>query len=175
MADQAMLVLTQFGFCCGYLIFLSSTLSDLNWVPWSQALKVLVFVGPLFVLTLLKDISLLAPFNAFANVALLIGCISVIACEANLMIHRAASASAAPVTYTWVNLAGAPVFFGMMSGALEGIGLVIPLAESISETSRSGFAKFRRFIDLALLGVTLLLMVRRLCFYTFFYRQKLYK
>ena len=63
-----MLVLTQFGFCCGYIIFLSSTLLDLNFIPsLTHVLSVLVLLPIIFSLTLLKDLTVLAPVNAFAK------------------------------------------------------------------------------------------------------------
>lgn len=63
MADlvKAMLVLTQFGYCVAYLIFLSQTMQDLGWIAssmWSaKEVLVPVFAAPLALLALPSDIS----------------------------------------------------------------------------------------------------------------------
>jgi amino acid permease len=62
MADmvKAMLVLTQFGYCVGYLIFLAQTLQDLGWLSgkWStREVLVPLFAAPLAMLALPADIS----------------------------------------------------------------------------------------------------------------------
>ncbi len=56
--------LAQFGFCCGYLVFLSNTLGDLHWLPgagtgagWDlSSRRVLLFAVPLAAFALLRDL-----------------------------------------------------------------------------------------------------------------------
>jgi hypothetical protein len=77
--------------------------------------RVLLFAVPLAAFALLRDLSALAPFNAFANAALLCGCAAVVFCEFD-EIQR--TGHTAPVR--WAAPTGIPVFFGIMVGALEG-------------------------------------------------------
>lgn len=142
------LVLTQFGYCVGYLIFLSSTIHHMLPASLQATLAIRWFVlVPLPVLAcvaMLTSIRSLGPFSIMANAALLIGFVSVVI----FIAHH----------YNWrpshPPLADFPLFFGQMTAALEGIGLVIPV-----ETSMRNREKFPLVLRIALTTLTTVLMV----------------
>lgn len=123
------LILTQFGYCTGYLIFLSRTLSDLLPVHLSTPSLVLVPLPALTALALLASIRSLGPFSLLANAALLLGVAAVVA----YIIRHYHWAPASPP------LADLPLFFGQMTAALEGIGLVLPVEASMQDPTQFPF------------------------------------
>lgn len=137
------LMLTQFGYCVGYLIFMSQTVHDV--LQTQTALWIFVFV-PLPILcglAMLKSIRSLGPFSLFANAALLTGFVAVV-----FYIGR---------HFQWQNTTTSwgtyPLFFGQMTAALEGIGLVIPV-----ETSMRNPAQFPFVLRTALFILATVLM-----------------
>jgi len=120
------LVLTQFGYCVGYLIFLSQTVHDLvhSTAPvWSF---VLIPLPVLSILALLRSIRSLAIFSNVANFSLLLGFISV---STYIGIHFRWNPPSPP-------LSSLPLFFGQMTAALEGIALVLPIQMSMKQKSQ---------------------------------------
>lgn len=142
------LVLTQFGYCVGYLIFLSSTIHHMLPPKFQSALPVSLFV--LFPLPIISTISmfsnirLLGPFSLAANLALLVGFVSVV-------VFLAQHYKWAPVEPSILSF---PLFFGQITAALEGIGLVVPV-----ETSMRVKSRFRTVLRVALIILTTILMV----------------
>lgn len=139
----AMVILTQFGYCVGYFIFLSQTLHD---VVGSTAPVPFFILAPFPILSamaLLVSIRALGPFSAFANGALLCGFVAVVT-----FITRHFN-----WTPTHVPLSSFPMFFGQITAAIEGIGLVIPL-----EASMRCKKDFPLVLRIALIALTLILM-----------------
>lgn len=72
--SKAALVITQAGFCVLYVIFVSQTMEDiripltLNKTTWALALAPVFFI-----LTLYRNVKVLAPASAVANVFILLG------------------------------------------------------------------------------------------------------
>jgi solute carrier family 36 (proton-coupled amino acid transporter) len=120
------LVLTQFGYCVGYLIFMSQTIHDLARNSNAVWPFVLIPLPPLLALSLLRSIRSLSPFSVVANFALLTGFVAVVSYIGN---HFVWNPSSPP-------LSSFPLFFGQMTAALEGIGLVIPVETSMSNKAR---------------------------------------
>lgn len=139
----ASVILTQFGYCVGYFIFLSQTLHDVVGSSAPVPLFILVPFPILSAMALLVSIRALGPFSAFANGALLCGFVAVVTF---ILQHF-------NWTPTSVPLSSFPMFFGQMTAAIEGIGLVIPLEASMR--SRKDFALILR---IALIALTLILM-----------------
>jgi solute carrier family 36 (proton-coupled amino acid transporter) len=142
-AINAALVLTQFGYCVGYLIFISQTVHDLvrsNSRVWPF---ILVPLPPLLALAMLRSIRSLGPFSLLANAALLAGFVAVVVYIGK---HFAWRPSSPPLT-------SFPLFFGQMTAALEGIGLVIPV-----ESSMKNKARFPMVLRIALVMMTMVLM-----------------
>jgi solute carrier family 36 (proton-coupled amino acid transporter) len=137
------LVLTQFGYCVGYLIFISQTVHDLV----KTARPVWPFIAlplpPLLGLALLRSIRALGPWSLLANAALLAGFVAVVAYIGEHFRWEPSTPS----------IATFPLFFGQMTAALEGIGLVVPV-----ETSMSNPARFPLVLRIALLVMGAVLM-----------------
>lgn len=147
------LMITQFGYCVGYLIFISQTVHDLvraNVPVWPFIIVPLpILIG----LALLRSIRSLGPWSLLANAALLTGFIAVVTYIGQHFRWQPSSPS----------LLTFPLFFGQMTAALEGIGLVVPV-----ETSMRNPARFPLVLRLALLiMMTVLMVVGVLGFATF--------
>eukprot|EP00178_Gracilaria_changii_P019477 TRINITY_DN56447_c0_g1_i1.p1 TRINITY_DN56447_c0_g1~~TRINITY_DN56447_c0_g1_i1.p1 ORF type:complete len:481 (+),score=47.90 TRINITY_DN56447_c0_g1_i1:139-1581(+) len=137
-------VLTQFGFCVGYLIFLSQTLHDLLKSSHAVMWFVLFPLPALLAIAMLSSIRSLGPFSILANIALLIGFVSVVTFLAK---HFRWQPSNPPIT-------SFPLFFGQMTAALEGIGLVVPVQASMKDPHR-----FPLVLRIALVFLSAVLMV----------------
>ncbi|KAA8492557.1 Proton-coupled amino acid transporter 2 [Porphyridium purpureum] len=125
---NTMLVLTQFGFCVGYLIFISSTMHDLMNSELHLYWFILMPAPILCVLALLSSVRSLAPFSNVANLALVIGFVAVLTYCSRHFEWRPSS----PSVLTF------PLFVGQMTAALEGIALVLPIETSMKDPARFG-------------------------------------
>jgi len=147
------LILTQFGYCTGYLIFLGQTLHDLFGASVSPSVFVLIPLPILIPLSMLRSLRSLAPFSLAANFSLLIGFIAVISYIGS---HFKWQPSSPSITQF-------PIFFGQITSALEGIGLVVPVEQSMKSRKH-----FKIVIEVAI-GILsgVLLVVGALGFVTF--------
>lgn len=142
---SAALVLTQFGYCVGYLIFMSQTVHDLVASAGSPVWAYVLVPLPLLAgLSLLRSIRSLGPFSVLANVALMAGVFAVIVYIGG---HFRWAPSHPP-------LSSLPLFFGQMTAAIEGIGLVVPVESSMRRP-----AEFRGVLRSALAVLTVVLGV----------------
>lgn len=108
------------------------------------SLLVIIPVPILFTLSMLSSIRLLGPFSLAANLALLIGFISVV-------VFLAQHYKWAPVEPSIFSF---PLFFGQVTAALEGIGLVVPV-----ETSMRTKSRFHVVLRVSLVILTAVLMI----------------
>lgn len=142
---SAALVLTQFGYCVGYLIFMSQTVHDLVASAGSPVWAYVLVPLPLLAgLSLLRSIRSLGPFSILANVALMAGVFAVIVYIGG---HFRWAPSHPP-------LSSLPLFFGQMTAAIEGIGLVVPVESSMRRP-----AEFKGVLRSALAVLTVVLGV----------------
>lgn len=140
---SAALVLTQFGYCVGYLIFISQTVHDLVASAGSPVWAYVLVPLPLLAgLSLLKSIRSLGPFSILANVSLMAGVFAVVVYIGD---HFRWAPSHPP-------LSSFPLFFGQMTAAIEGIGLVVPVESSMRRPS-----EFRSVLRSALVVLTVVL------------------
>lgn len=137
------LVVTQIGYCVGYLIFISHTIHDLLQFDFPIWPLVLITLPPLLGLALLRSIRSLGPFSMVANIALLAG----FAAVASYITKHFKWNPPSPSIFVF------PLFFGQMTAALEGIGLVIPV-----ETSMPNRARFPMVLRIALIMLVSVLM-----------------
>eukprot|EP00048_Salpingoeca_helianthica_P010937 m.156696 g.156696 ORF g.156696 m.156696 type:complete len:168 (+) comp15156_c0_seq17:226-729(+) len=75
-AVDMFLVLTQFGFCVGYFIFLGNTMHDLT--PISTEASIAILFGVTLPCTFITDLRRLSLASTAANVSLLIGFVAVL-------------------------------------------------------------------------------------------------
>ncbi|XP_060076775.1 neutral amino acid uniporter 4-like [Ylistrum balloti] len=122
---------------------MSTTPTENSTKPWTQScmdkstapdLKMLVMTPlPLFlVFALIRSIRNLSWISVTANISILGGCVAV-------FLYMIFNFSVSKFAYA--NFDGVPVFFGMVTAAFEGIGLVIPV-ESSMEGNRHNFNCF---------------------------------
>lgn len=135
-AVHAALMVTQLGFCTAHLIFLTNTLHAVvggggaggGPPPWWYTLLPLPAVAAL---TLTPSVRSLGPAAAVANVALLAGVAAVAAAAAtDGRPWSAAAVRGVP--------GGGALFWGQMTGALEGVGLVLPVEAAMRVRFRGG-------------------------------------
>ncbi|KAK4537613.1 hypothetical protein CDCA_CDCA13G3638 [Cyanidium caldarium] len=119
------LLLSQFGFCTGYLIFLSHTAHDLARSDLPYAVFVLLPLPVLIPIALLRSVRTLTPFSLVANVGIFTGFASVLV---YLLFNFEYRPSSPP-------LRELPVFFGQVTAAFEGIGVVLPVQDSMKDPS----------------------------------------
>lgn len=143
-AVDAMIVLSQAGFCVSYMIFIANTLAYIfNYAPTNPNPKVLGIFAPKFVyiwscfpfqlgLNSIPTLTHLAPLSIFADLVD-IGAMGVVMVEDVLIFLRNRPVLAA--------FGGFNVFFyglGVAVYAFEGVGMVLPLEWETKEKSKFG-------------------------------------
>ncbi|KAK3856408.1 hypothetical protein Pcinc_037270 [Petrolisthes cinctipes] len=144
LVDLAIIV-SQIGFCCGYLIYLCKNLN--LYIPRvSQRLWLFFLLPPLYCLTLLRHLNKLAIFSMFAQVS------NVLALAVVFWFDFSHSEEV-PFTPTEYSLQGFPFFFAVAIYCYEGAGMILSLEESMAEHVRH---KFRSIFVLTMASLTLL-------------------
>jgi len=121
---QGSLVLTQTGFCCAYLVFImENTRAVLSDVPPTTIL--IMCLAILMPVVLLRHLKFLAPFSMFANMTNLsaLGVVYVVDFMVMGEEHEQKARYFKPEGLTY--------FFGVAVYCYEGIGMVIPLEDSM--------------------------------------------
>eukprot|EP00039_Didymoeca_costata_P024776 m.11452 g.11452 ORF g.11452 m.11452 type:complete len:474 (-) comp4444_c0_seq1:141-1562(-) len=148
---NAALVITQAGFCVLYVIFVSQTMEDiripltLNKTTWALALAPVFFI-----LTLYRNVKVLAPASAVANVFILLGFFVVLEEEVRHVREQGFSQEIEANRPQ-----GLGVFLGVVTSAFEGIGTVLPIANSIPRQERE--TVFPPMLRSAVVSVSVLL------------------
>lgn len=133
------LLLTQFGFCCAYSIFVADTLTAVISNLTERhvqltVLQVMVIELPFMILyCFIRDLKTLSIFSTLANVLQSIGIVLIFS---NLLTDLPPSWDR-PTFASWSTL---PLYFGTVVYAFEGIGIVLPLQKEMKEPS--AFAGF---------------------------------
>ena len=139
------LLTSQVGFCCAYLIFISENLS--TFMPSVEKNQWLLFLlPPLFLLTLIKDLSKFAIFSLFAQVSNIFA-FTVVYWFDFQHLHLA------QVHPKEFSLEGFPYYFSVAIYCFEGAGMILSLEESMAEDIRSSFKKY--FMS-TIIGITTL-------------------
>ncbi|XP_053398503.1 proton-coupled amino acid transporter 1-like isoform X2 [Mercenaria mercenaria] len=124
------LIITQYGFCCVYTVFVAQNIKQV--VEHSGAVSLdaklyIVMVSALLIpYVMVKSLKALAPFSAFANLLNFVGLIIIIV---NLLQGLPSTTARASVG----EIRTIPLFFGQAIFAFEGIGLVLPLHNKMVE------------------------------------------
>eukprot|EP01028_Stygiella_incarcerata_P001244 TRINITY_DN119_c0_g3_i1.p1 TRINITY_DN119_c0_g3~~TRINITY_DN119_c0_g3_i1.p1 ORF type:complete len:508 (-),score=118.75 TRINITY_DN119_c0_g3_i1:1394-2791(-) len=141
---QALLVFTQAGFCTGYTIFIGSTLHEL----FPSVPLVLLVLSPLPVFiacSFVNDVRKFSSLSALANVFILMGFASVVG-------YIVITFETGPNVKSFRFLT-APIFFGNVVSAFEGIGLIIPIHSSM-KGNRHRYHGFLRTV-ICVIGILL--------------------
>ncbi|XP_045132229.1 amino acid transporter ANT1-like [Portunus trituberculatus] len=139
------IVVSQLGFCCGYLIYLCKNLN--TYVSGvSQQLWLLFLLPPLYFLTLLRHLNKLAIFSLFAQFS------NVLALTVVFWFDFSHSEEV-PFTPKEFSIKGFPFFFAVAIYCYEGAGMILSLEESMAEHMRD---KFRSIFVCTMGGLTTL-------------------
>lgn len=139
------IVVSQLGFCCGYLIYLCKNLN--TYVSGvSQQLWLLFLLPPLYFLTLLRHLNKLAIFSLFAQFS------NVLALTVVFWFDFSHSEEV-PFTPKEFSIKGFPFFFAVAIYCYEGAGMILSLEESMAEHMRE---KFRSIFVCTMGGLTTL-------------------
>ncbi|XP_076447032.1 proton-coupled amino acid transporter 2-like [Babylonia areolata] len=148
---NALLLFTQYGFCCVYIVFIATNIKEVVDISYPGSVSVLVYevavTGLLMLYCLIKDLRTLAPFSFFANILTMAGMILIFV---NITQGLPDSTRRPAVA----SIEDMPLFFGTAIFAFEGISLVLPLEASMRERER--FSGLTGVLNLSMVTVTAL-------------------
>lgn len=151
------IVISQTGFCCAYIIFISENLSDyFNGIKIGQWL--LILLPPLFFLTLLRHLSSLAMSSLLAQLSNLMAFGVVFWFDFEHLFKIALHPKE-------MSLKGFPFFLAIAIYCYEGAGMILALETSLAEEVRH---KFKKFFIRAMSVVTTLYITFGACGYLSF-------
>ncbi|KAK3577264.1 hypothetical protein CHS0354_030549 [Potamilus streckersoni] len=129
------LIVTQFGFCCVYIVFVAKSFKQVidYYIDSSPDVKIYMTVVAVLMLLYVQvtNLKALAPFSTFANVLNVIGLLLIFV---NLW-DNIPDYSTRPA---YGELSKFPLFFGQIIYAFEGIGLVLPLMNKMKSKEEFG-------------------------------------
>eukprot|EP01062_Namystynia_karyoxenos_P046779 TRINITY_DN35146_c0_g1_i1.p1 TRINITY_DN35146_c0_g1~~TRINITY_DN35146_c0_g1_i1.p1 ORF type:complete len:611 (+),score=181.60 TRINITY_DN35146_c0_g1_i1:110-1942(+) len=139
------LVVTQFGFCCVYFQFAGGMLAKA--MPGSQRAWVSALVLPGTMLTFLPSMKRLIPAAIFATVTTMLALLAVYSYSFTELSHRGIADGVHPAESPWLW----PIMVGNIVSAFEGIGLVLPIENSMRDK-----AAFPRLLVMCFCVITML-------------------
>lgn len=142
-------IISQIGFCCAYLIFISENVS--SYVPGvSPSHWLLLLLPPLFLICLLRNLAKLAGFSVFAQLSTILAFGVVFWFDFE---HWHVMRKFHPRE---VSLDGFPFYFAIAIYCYEGAGMILSLENSLAEHLRP---YFKQYFARTMVGVTLLYIV----------------
>ena len=129
------LLVSQVGFCCSYLIFIARNLATFIYGVGDTQWQ-LMLLPPLFLLTLIPDLSNLAVFSFLAQVSNLFAFLVVFYFDFDHF-HLASSEHRKEFS-----LDGFPFFFSIAIYCYEGAGMILSLEQSVTDEVRPLFRKY---------------------------------
>ena len=151
-AVDTSLVLSQAGFCCVYIIFIAKNVMQLLnahtcWLPGGYLWVLILLQWFLFTpLTWIRRIANFAPTNIAADALIAAGLVGVLAFSINGI-----ASTPGPVQLSLFNSNEFSIFLGTAIYAYEGIGMVVPVFDSLAPVDQ---ARFPRVLSATLAGVT---------------------
>lgn len=131
---NAFLIITQYGFCCVYTVFVAQNVKQVvehaEIVSLDPKLYILMISALLVPYVMLKSLKALAPFSTFANLLNLVGLTLVMVDLLQGSEYYTEGPAARPAVAGFKTI---PLFFGQAIFAFEGIGLVLPLHNKMRE------------------------------------------
>ncbi|CAL1545405.1 unnamed protein product [Lymnaea stagnalis] len=129
------LIFTQFGFCCVYIVFVATNVQKVvthfhEEGPNIQVYELIV-TALLIPYVCVRNLQMLAPFSAFANILTVTGLIITF----QYIVQGLPNVSERP---SFSNIEELPLFFGTAVFAVEGISLVLPLENKMKNPQDFG-------------------------------------
>ncbi|XP_049829765.1 proton-coupled amino acid transporter-like protein CG1139 isoform X1 [Schistocerca gregaria] len=128
------LLIYQLGTCCVYVVFVSSNIKsvvDEYYSGLDLRMYMLILLLPLIMINMVRNLKLLAPFTTLANLLTLIG-------FGITLYYLVNSAPTLADKEPFGTLKGLPLFFGTVLFALEAIGVILPLENSMKTPKSFG-------------------------------------
>jgi len=144
MLVEIALVISQAGFCCSYLIFISETVSSM--APLTRIQILLLSMPILMAMSLMKDLHSMAVFSFFAQFANL----SAFAVVFWFDFEHYGTVKVQPKTSSITSI---PFFMAVGIYCYEGAGMILSIEDSVALSHR---IKFRRIFVVAMVVVTFL-------------------
>ncbi|XP_062942560.1 proton-coupled amino acid transporter 2 [Cynocephalus volans] len=155
-----LLIITQMGFCCVYIVFLADNLKQVveaingttnnchyneTVVPtptMDSRLYMLSFLPVLVLLVFIRNLRVLSIFSMFANISMLVSLIII----TQYIAQGIPDPSKLPLVASWKTY---PLFFGTAIFSFESIGVVLPLENKMKDA--------RRFPAILSLGMSIII------------------
>ncbi|XP_035681213.1 amino acid transporter AVT3B-like isoform X3 [Branchiostoma floridae] len=154
---ECSIVVSQTGFCCSYIIFISQNL--MHYVDNSHMYQwLLILLPPLAILTMLRQLSNLAIFSLFADFANVFAYGVVFWFD----FEHVSKVSVSPKMYDWNRLS---FMFAISIYCYEGAGMILALEASAAKDSKP---LFRKIFIFTMFVVTTLYLVFGVCGYLSF-------
>ncbi|KAG0353968.1 neutral amino acid transporter [Podila minutissima] len=147
------IAISQFGFCCGYCIFVAQQLAIVTASLGGTHLDKLVWIAIFFVIlvpfTLIRNISKFGPSALIADLCIIVGLVYIYAYDIKELIINQGS----PTPLQLFNKQDFGLFIGTAVFSYEGIGMVIPICSSMANPKQ-----FPRALTIVLSTVCALLV-----------------
>lgn len=128
------MILYQLGICCVYIVFVAANikkLADVYVVDVDIKIHMLILLLPLLGLNCIRNLKVLAPFSAFANVITFIGI--------GLILYYILDQLPSPSERDAIGaISNYPLYFGTTLFALEAVGVVIALENNMKTPKAFG-------------------------------------
>ncbi|CAG5130942.1 unnamed protein product [Candidula unifasciata] len=125
---NSLLVFTQFGFCCVYIVFIARNIHEVSSHFLTDGPTVVEYqtlvTAALLPYVCVRNLKMLAPFSAFANILTLTGLLIII----QYIVQGLPDMSERP---NFTSIDEIPLYFGAVIFAVEGISLVLPLENNM--------------------------------------------
>lgn len=127
---EAFLILTQAGYCIGYVIYMSTALRQFTGASLSQQVITFGLLFPSLVcLCLVPDLKHFLPFSFASNIALLMGFLAIIAA----CISHARAIGTFDLSWGISDIHKIPLAFGNIVASFEGIGTILSVEGSMAK------------------------------------------
>eukprot|EP00043_Microstomoeca_roanoka_P008276 m.79723 g.79723 ORF g.79723 m.79723 type:complete len:473 (+) comp14175_c0_seq3:91-1509(+) len=161
---NAALLVTQFGFCCVYIIFIAQHLQEFS-DRFSYQVYALILSPGIVLITWIKSYKTIAPTSILANLCTFYSCAVIFAyyfehlntrvpAEPDCPLDDTSSTARclfAPQGVSWTGISNLPIFFGNTIYAFEAIGLVLPMEDQMRNR--------RQFSTVVLIGMTIVVIL----------------
>ncbi|KAK3259329.1 hypothetical protein CYMTET_31666, partial [Cymbomonas tetramitiformis] len=125
---EILLILTQVGFCVGYLVFIGQNMKSMDFMP--ESYHIYGGVPILVCLAMIRSLTALAPFSILADVANVLGIIVVV-------YHDLADGVVKEHEPTMVgSIRSLPFMFGVSMYCFEGFGMILPIEQAMQDRSQ---------------------------------------